>query len=52
MMSIDVPEPVGPVFILGGTFLREVVLFLNFQAKTIGLVPKPGVFVKNKLIKA
>lgn len=50
-MHLDVPEPFGPFFVLGGTFLRQVTLFLDFLHNEVGLMKKPGVFVKNKLIK-
>ena len=50
-MKLDVPEPVGPFFILGATFLRQVLLYLNIVNNEVGVVAKSGVFVKNKLIK-
>lgn len=51
LMKLDIPEPVGPFFILGGTFLRQVFLYLDIVNLEVGIVGKTGVFVKNKLIK-
>jgi Eukaryotic aspartyl protease len=51
LMKLDVPEPVGPFFVLGGTFLRKTVLYLNTIDNEIGLIAKPGIFIKNKIIK-
>ena len=49
-MKLDVPQPIGPFFILGGTFLRKVILYLDIINMEIGVLPKPEVFLKNKLI--
>ena len=51
LMKLDIPEPIGPFYILGLTFLRKVTLSLDFVKNNIGIAENSRIFIKNKLVK-